>query len=321
MMLPNWKWLWLERPRSSDEVLLKEKTMFQTRMCRRDLLKAGTAAVVVARLGGKSLSFAAEKQPQLSKALYIGMLRRAGDSDTERFALAKRCGFEGVEADPLDSLDAMREQAEAAKEAGLKIHGLMFNGWRNPLSDPDPQVVAKGVAGMERALRCANAIGASTVLLVPAVVTENVTYAQAYERSQKHIRELIPLADEMKVVIAVENVWNKFLLSPLEFARYIDEFESKRVQAYFDIGNFVIHGYPQDWIRTLGKRIVKLHVKDFKREGYQWTNLLEGDVNWREVRRAIEDIGYRGWMTAELRAGEEEYLTDVAGRMDKIIAM
>jgi len=119
----------------------------------------------------------------------------------------------------------------------------------------------------------------------------------------------------------VENVWNKFLLSPLEFARYVDEFESPWLQAYFDIGNVIIYGYAQDWIRTLGKRIVKIHLKDFKRQGYQWKMLLEGDANWPEVRRALDEIGYNGYVTPELGGGDEAYLTELSGRIDKIIAM
>ena len=174
---------------------------------------------------------------------------------------------------------------------------------------------------MENAMRCANAIEASTVLLVPGIVTEEVGYADAYKRSQDNIRKLLPAARELNVIIAIENVWNKFLLSPLEFARYIDEFESPSVRAYFDVGNVIINGYSQDWIRTLGKRIVKLDVKDFKRDGYKWTNLLDGDVNWRQVRRALDEIGYAGFMTAELNGGDEAYLAEVAKRMDRIIAM
>ncbi len=290
-------------------------------MCRRDVLKMGFSAGLTGVMGTSGLLAAEEKHAKLHKAVFIGMLRKAAPSDAERFALAKKCGFEAVEAEPLDSLDTMQAQAEAAKQEGVPIHGLMFNGWTSPLSDGDPQVRAKGVKGMEKALRCANAIGASAVLIVPAVVKEDVTYAQAYERSQKHIRELVPLAAEMKVAIAVENVWNKFLLSPLEFARYIDEFENPWVRAYFDVGNCIVNAYAQDWIRTLGKRIIKVHVKDFKREGSKWVNLLDGDVNWPQVRRALDEVGYEGFLTAELSAEDEAYLTDVAQRMDKIIAM
>jgi hexulose-6-phosphate isomerase len=259
-----------------------------------------------------------EKRAKLYKALKIGMLP-AGLPDAEKFKLAKRCGFEGIDGVPMEDFEAAKEQARLAKEAGVPIHGIVFGGWHALFSDPDPNVIKKGLEGMENALRCANAMGATTVLLVPAVVAENVSYADAYKRSQENIRKLIPLAEEMKVIIAVENVWNKFLLSPLEFARYIDEFESPWVRAYFDTGNVVIHGYTQDWIRTLGKRIVKIDLKDFKRDGYQWTNLGDGDVNWPQVRKALDEIGYEGYMTAELEGGDEAYLKDVARRIDRII--
>ena len=295
--------------------------MSERKICRRDMLKLGASTAIAAGLAGTSVLIGDEKHARLSKALGVGMLQNTAPSDAERFAIARKCGFEGIEAEPLGSLDAMREQAQAAKQAGVPVHGLMFNGWTSPLSAAEPEVVKKGLAGMENALRCANAIGVNTVLLVPAVVTEDVTYAQAYERSQKHIRELLPLAAELKIVVAIENVWNKFLLSPLEFARYIDEFDSPWVRAYFDVGNCIVNGYAQDWIRTVGRRIIKIHVKDFKRQGNKWMNLLDGDVNWLQVRRALGEIGYEGFLTAEVSGGGERYLTDLAKRMDKIIAM
>ena len=286
---------------------------------RRSFLKYSTAvAVGTSLLGSMGSPAVAQNGRKWFKALKIGMLPE-NLSDIEKFKLAKRCGFEGIDAVPIADLEAAREQAKLARDAGVPIHGVVFGGWHAPFSDPDPNVVEKGLAGMKTALRCANAMGATTVLLVPAVVKENVRYANAYTRSQKHIRKLLPLAEEMGVVIAIENVWNKFLLSPIEFARYIDEFKSPWVRAYFDIGNVIIYGYAQDWIRTLGKRIIKLDLKDFKRKGYQWTNLGDGDVNWPEVRRALKDIGYEGYMTAELAGGDEAYLSDLAKRIDIII--
>lgn len=295
--------------------------MSDRRMRRRSFLKLSAAAALGVSLAGAFTSATgADRGAKLYKALKIGMLPKRL-SDMEKFKLAKKCGFEGIDGVPMDSLDAAREQAELAREARVPIHGLVFGGWHAPFSDPDPKVRGKGLAGMENALRCANAMGATTVLLVPAVVTEDVSYADAYERSQKHIRRLLALAKEMGVIIAIENVWNKFLLSPLEFARYIDEFESPWVRAYFDIGNVIVNGYAQHWIRTLGKRIIKLDVKDFKRKGHRWTNLLDGDVNWRQVRRAMDDIGYEGYMTAELAGGDEKYLRDLAKRMERIIKM
>ncbi|MEE9370159.1 MAG: sugar phosphate isomerase/epimerase family protein, partial [Sedimentisphaerales bacterium] len=242
-------------------------------------------------------------------------------SVADKFKLAKKCGFDGIEASPMKDLDAARQLGRLARQAGVPIHSIVYGGWGAPFSDPDPKVIEKGLAGMETALRSAKALGADVVLLVPAVVKEDVSYAQAYKRSQRHIRKLLPLAEELGVVIAVENVWNKFLLSPLEFARYVDGFESPWLKAYFDIGNVILFGYSQDWIRTLGKRIVKIHLKDFKRSGYKWTNLLDGDVNWPQVRRALDEIGYDGFLTTELRGGDEAYLTDLAGRIERFFAM
>ena len=288
---------------------------------RRSFLKYTAAVTLGTNLISRSISAAEKKKDRKwRKALKIGMLP-GNIPDAEKFKLARKCGFDGIDGEPINDLNAAREQGKLAREAGVPIHGLVFGGWHAPFSDPNPDVVKKGLEGMKTALRCANAMDASTVLLVPAIVNENVGYADAYKRSQEHIRKLLPLADEMKVVIAIENVWNKFLLSPLEFARYVDEFESRWVRAYFDVGNVIIYGYAQDWIRTLGKRIVKIDLKDFKRQGYKWTNLLDGDVNWLEVCRALDEVGFEGYMTAELDAGDEAYLTDLAKRIDKIFAM
>ena len=153
------------------------------------------------------------------------------------------------------------------------------------------------------------------MLLVPAVVNAQTTYKEAYERSQVAIRKLIPLADELNVTLALEEVWNKFLLSPLEFARYIDEYDSPPIRAYFDVGNVVLYGYPQDWIRTLGKRIVKLHIKDFSftpepgtdNSVAAWVSLGEGDIDWTAVYEALRDIGYQGTATLELDPGDAAY--------------
>jgi L-ribulose-5-phosphate 3-epimerase len=166
------------------------------------------------------------------------------------------------------------------------------------------------------------------VLLVPAVVNAQTTYKEAYERSQPVIRKLIPLADELNVTLALEEVWNKFLLSPLEFARYIDEYNSPRIRAYFDVGNVVLYGYPQDWIRTLGPRIAKLHIKDFsfKREKgtdnavAAWVPLGEGDIDWTAVYEALNDIGYQGTATLELDPGDAAYLKEMRRRFGLILS-
>lgn len=290
-------------------------------MQRRSFLKYAAATAVATDLSGRSITVqAGQKETKLRKALQFGMLPK-NLSDPDKFKLAKECGFEGIEGSPMEDLDSARRLGGLARQAGVPIHSIVYGGWGAPFSDPDPKVIEKGLAGMETALRSAKALGAGAVLLVPALVTETVGYGDAYKRSQEHIRKLLPLAEQLGVIIAVENVWNKFLLSPLEFARYVDEFESPWLKAYFDVGNVIIYGYAQDWIRTLGKRIVKIHLKDFKRSGYKWTNLLEGDVNWEQVRRALDEVGYDGFMTTELHGGDKAYLTDLSERIDRIIKM
>ena len=288
---------------------------------RRNFLKyAATATVATGLLGSSITAQAGQKGTKMRKALQFGMLPK-DLSDADKFKLAKECGFDGIEGSPMEDLDAARQLGRLARQAGVPIHSIVYGGWGAPFSDPDPKVIDKGLAGMKTALRSAKALGADTVLLVPAVVNENVGYGDAYKRSQEHIRKLLPMAKELDIVIAVENVWNKFLLSPLEFARYVDEFDSPWLKAYFDVGNVILFGYSHDWIRTLGKRIVKIHLKDFKRKGYQWTNLLEGDVNFKQVRLALQEVGYDGFLTPELRGGDKAYLTDLSERIDRILAM
>lgn len=288
---------------------------------RRDFLKyAAVAAAGTGLLGRSAASQASRTSAKLHKALQFGMLPKSL-SDTDKFKLAKKCGFEGIELNsPIADLNAAKELGALAKQAGTPIHAVV-NGWGGPLSDPKQENVDKGIASMETSLRCAKAVGADAVLLVPAVVNEEVGYAEAYERSQRNVRKLLPLAKELQVIIAVENVWNKFLLSPVEFAKYVDEFSDPWLNAYFDVGNVILFGYAQDWIRTLGKRIVKIHLKDFRRKGSEWTNLLDGDVSWKQVRLALDEIGYEGFLTPELPGGDEAYLTDLSGRIEKIFAM
>lgn len=259
---------------------------------------------------------------RIVKAVYARMLPK-NLSHAARFDLARAAGFERVECvtcpDPKEAEEILR----ASRAAGLPIHSVMnLTHWKFPLSSADPQVAAEGRKGVETSLHNARLWGADAVLLVPAVVDPATSYRDAWRRSQQQIRKLLPLAERLKVHIAIENVWNKFLLSPLEFARYIDEFKSPWVRAYFDVGNVVLFGYPQDWIRTLGRRILKIHLKDFKLTGstYQWAALREGDVDWAEVRRALEETGYSGVATCELPSGDEAYLREVSRRMDLILS-
>lgn len=269
---------------------------------------------------------AARSQHVFKKAVKFGMVQEEM-SVLEKFNLLRYLGYDGVELDSPSDLDE-KEVIDAKNASGLPIHGVVDSvHWKQTLSDPDPAVRDEGRAGLEHALRQAKAYGASTVLLVPAVVNKEVSYADAYTRSQAEIRKVLPLAREVGVKIALENVWNHFLLSPLEYARYIDEFESPWIGAYFDVGNIVNYGWPEQWIRTLGPRILKLDIKEFSRkkrddEGL-WKGfaspLGEGDCDWPAVRKALSDIGYTGWATAEIRGGDTERLKEIIQRMNTIL--
>lgn len=280
--------------------------------------REGTDARQAAR--GEKVAGAAPVLP-IKKGLVWDMLP-SSLSYAERMKLAREVGFEVVQAPTTPDKHEAEELKKAAEAANIRIDSVMnMAHWEYPLSSGDPAVVEKSMEGMRTSLHNAKLWGADAVLLVPAVVNAQTTYEEAWERSQKQIRKLIPLAAELKVVIAIEEVWNKFLLSPLEMQKYIAEFESPWIRAWFDVGNVVFYGYPQDWIRTLGKSIYKVHVKDFKRkqDGYAWVNLGEGDVDWAAVRQAFADPGYAGSAIAELDGGDEAYLRDVSKRMDRLV--
>jgi hexulose-6-phosphate isomerase len=218
----------------------------------------------------------------------------------------------------------------ARDETGLVIPSVCgVHHWSKPLSHPDAKVRAEGLAALQQTLKDAKRYGASSVLLVPAVVNKEVSYDQAYERSQAEIRKAIPLAEELSVKIAIENVWNQFLLSPLEARRYVDEFKSPAVGWHFDVGNVITYGWPEQWVRILGKRIQKLHIKEFSRkkrdkEGL-WKGfdvpLLEGDDDWPSVMKALDEVGWSGWAMTEQGGGDTpEGLRDLAQRFEKILS-
>jgi len=287
---------------------------------RREFLTLAAAALVSTQARG-----GAQQQSGIQKSVLITMLPK-DRGYLERFTLARSVGFAGIEMQTISGAREAAEIREAAAKSGLRIHSVMnMDHWKLPLSSADPQIVNRSVAGMETSLRNAALWGADAVLLVPAVVDASTSYRDAWTRSQRVIRErLLPMARDLKIVIAVEEVWNKFLLSPLEFARYVDEFESPWVRAYFDVGNVVIHAFPQDWIRTLGSRIVKIHLKDFnfdrQNRRFAFKNIGEGDIDWPEVRKALAEIKYSGFVTTEIEGGDEAYLRDVVARLDRFLA-
>lgn len=257
----------------------------------------------------------------IRKGILLDMLP-ASLSYGERLKLAHDIGFEVLQAPTEPDERKAEELKKAADAAEIHIDSVMnMDHWKYPLSSSDPAVVEKSLAGLRTSLHNAKLWGADVVLLVPAVVNAETSYRDAWSRSQREVRKLLPLAEELKVVIAMEEVWNKFLMSPLEMANYIDEFQSPWVKAWFDVGNVVLYGYPQDWIRVLGPRIVKVHLKDFKRskDGYAWVNLGDGDIDWPAVREAFAAIRYTGSATVELPAGDEAYLRDVSRRVDRLL--
>jgi len=292
---------------------------------RRRFLKLIAAAVAAAGSAGRAAGQGPAAAPGIRKSILINMLPR-DQPYAARFGLAREAGFDAIEMQTIARPEEAEEIREAARAKGMRIHSVMnMDHWRLPLSSSDPDVVTRSVQGMETSLRNAALWGADAVLLVPAVVDATTGYKDAYQRSQRVIRErLLPMARDLKVVIAVEEVWNKFLLSPIEFARYVDEFDSPWLKAYFDVGNVVLFAFPQDWIRTLGARIVKIHLKDFnldRQKGqYTWKPIGEGDIDWPEVRRALRDIGYAGFVTTEVSGGDAAYLKEVGARVDRFLA-
>lgn len=248
-----------------------------------------------------------------------------GQTIMEKFQAAKDAGFEGVE--PMSHLDRT-EILKARDTTGLIIPSVCgsLHG-KFPLSHPDPKIREDGLAALKVTLEDAKAYGADTVLLVPGRVSESVSYDDCWTRSVEEIKKIIPFAEKLNVQIAIENVWNNFLLSPMEAANYVDQFKTPIIRFYFDCGNVLVYGWPEQWIKILGKRIAKVHIKEYslkiankqgKGAGFD-VKLLEGDVNWPLVMKALDNVGYNGWTTIEQPGGDtKEGLKDLCDRLIKI---
>ena len=275
------------------------------------------------------LSFGNNPPPPIfKKSLKYGMIKEEL-SVLEKFQLVKDLGFHGVELDSPHSMTD-EEVLEAKEKTGLEIPGLVNSKhWEKPLSDPDPGVRVTCTESMVAALHQCKKYGGTTVLLVPAVVNESVSYDQAWERSTTEIKKMLPVARETGVKIAIENVWNNFLISPLEAAQYIDQFNDEMIGWYFDVGNIVRYGWPDQWVKILGSRILKIDVKEYSRkkqteegiwEGFN-VKLGDGDSDWAKVNQALKDIGYSGWGSAEVPGGDRTRLLEISQRMDRIFQL
>jgi len=270
-------------------------------------------------------SASASQSLSIKKCLKYSMVKEEMPI-ADQFMMLRDIGFDGVEMDAPSELK-IDDVLEAKDKSGLEIPGVINSmHWKAPLSDPDPDVRARCRQATETALRDCKAYGGSTVLLVPGVVNDKVSYQDAYQRSQMEIRKLLPIAEETGVKIAFENVWNNFLLSPVEAALYVDQFDHPMVGWYFDVGNVVRYGWPQHWIQALDKRILKLDIKEYSRKkqveegiwkGFE-VELLEGDCNWPEVNKALEKINYAGWASAEVKGGDRKRLAFISQKMDEI---
>ncbi len=282
------------------------------RIDRRQFIRA--SSVLVAGAAAPALAErirAQESGGRMRKAVGWGMIDHSLSVE-DRFRLAKDVGFAGVEVSR-----HMREPepepqvlARASEKVGIPIHGVV-NG-----THPD----------LEAAIDEATTYGATTVLHVARTDPET-PYMENYRRSQELIRGAVPYAEKKKVKILVENVWATFLIEPLTMARYIDELGSPWVQAYFDVGNVMRWGYPQHWIEVLGKRIDKIHLKEYSlkvamREGmgkgFDFP-MGQGDINWARVREELKKIGFQGWATAEVPGGNRQQLADISAQMDRVL--
>jgi L-ribulose-5-phosphate 3-epimerase len=237
----------------------------------------------------------------------------------QKLALAKEAGFEGFEVDlsedgPVNLGSTANELAavrSAAEKEGLTLSGLATGlYWGANACSEDPALREKAASILRKQIECASALGIDAILVVPGAVgvdfipgCEVIPYGTAYKRACEFVAAAVPAAEKAGVTLCIENVWNKFLLSPLELRDFIDSFGSDRVGSYFDVGNVLASGYPEHWIEILGKRIKRVHFKDYRRnvgsaDGF--CDILSGDVDWAAVMAQLNNVGYDGWVAAEM---------------------
>lgn len=300
----------------------------------RRLFLAGGAALAfgslaAARQSGapprpESVDAAKQKKPRakLKPAIKYSMIESEGGV-LARFQLAKECGFEGVELDSPIDIDR-KAVVDASKATGVRVHGVIDSvHWSKPFSHPLDAVRAEAIKALEGAIDDAALWGADTVLVVPAVVVANdpeQSFQKCWDRSIPELRKVLPRCKEKNIKLAVEVVWNNFLVKPEQLVQYVDAFDSPQVGAYFDASNMLKYGVSSaDWIRALGKRMLKLDFKGYSLKN-GWCEIGEGDEDWPSVLEACHEVGYFGWATAEVGGGGKEHLMKVKARMDRVLA-
>ncbi len=246
----------------------------------------------------------------------------------DKFKLVKDLGFDGIEFNsPLDL--PLKELLEARDKTGVEIPSTANKDhWGKPISDPDPAIRQFTIDSMARSLEQTKELGGDTVLLVPGVVSDTVSYKTAYDNALDSIRKMIPHAEKTGVKIALENVWNNFILSPIEAKDFLDKIDHPLVGWYFDLGNILRYGWPDHWLEVLGDKVFKLHVKEYSKKimneqglgkGFN-VELTQGDVNWSQVMKTIKNINYKGqYMTLEVNGGDRTVLKKLSDQLDTII--
>ncbi|MEL6675404.1 MAG: sugar phosphate isomerase/epimerase family protein [Bacteroidota bacterium] len=295
---------------------------------RRSFLKTSSLALAAGMLQ-PSLGWASPtgSRPLIKKSLKYGMIKE-DLSLLDKFLLVKDLGFDGVEMDSPNGFE-LKDILKARDKSGIELPGVVNSlHWKKPLSDPDPEVRKACTDSIIQALKDTKEMGGTTVLVVPGVVKEQVSYQQAWDRSIEEIKKVLPTAEKTGVKLALENVWNNFLLSPVEALHYLNQFDSDMIGWYLDVGNLLRYGWPLHWVEILQHRILKIDIKEYSLKkmrdegiwkGFQ-VELTEGDVDWPGLNWGLAEVGYQGWGSAEVPGGDRKRLAKISELMDKIYA-
>ncbi len=302
---------------------------------RRQFVQTSTAVAAAGLLAPTLTSAATPRRPRaedvslkgrLKKTLKIGMVGVEGTL-IDRFHAAKKAGFDGIEMNsPGMNID---ETKQAIAQTGLPVDGTVISThWQDTHSSPNPDVRKKALQDLKNAIRDTHAVGGNTTLLVVGHGKDGPE-REIWDRSIENISQALPLCAEYGVYIAIENVWNQFLYdhggdsnqTAEKFVKFVDELNSPWVGMQFDIGNHWKYGSMGDWIRQLGRRIVKLDLKGFSRAQNKFTKIGEGDLDWADVRAALKEINYYGWAAAEVGGGNLDRLKEISANMDKVFKL